>query len=146
MHPPRRTYQAQAAALARKACALAHQRADAGAIHLDQAAEIHEQPLQPVPVMRCSSRSKISPFSPDVARPCGSTMMMSPSVRVLISSLMFDVHKDDSGCVFCPEIRAGPAAIPPETLYDGEVIPPVQTLGCGDSYMIRRAKAKSFAR
>ena len=43
--------------------------------------------LQPSAASRCSSRSKSSLFSPSVARPRGSITMMSPSLRVVISSL-----------------------------------------------------------
>ena len=54
VHAPGGTHKPQAAAFSREARALAHQRADAGAIHLNEAAEVHQhflpafagQPLQ----------------------------------------------------------------------------------------------------
>jgi hypothetical protein len=54
VYAPGGTHEAQAAALAREPGALAHQRADAGAVNLDEAAQVHKhflpalggQPLQ----------------------------------------------------------------------------------------------------
>jgi len=129
MHPARRTHQAQAAAFPRKSCALAHQRAYAGAIHLDQAAEIHEQLF--ATGARDALQFAIEDFAVFAER--GAAVRfddhdVAVGSRVDFEFWMFNVHKDDPIFILLIE-SPGRASrhSEPGTLYDGEAIPPVQT-------------------
>jgi hypothetical protein len=129
MHPARWTHQAQTAAFARKSCALAHQRADAGAIHLDQPAEIHEQFL--TARARDALQFAVEDFA--VFAECGAAVRFDDHDVAVGSCVdfefwMFDIHNNDSMFILLMEIPGRASChSEPETLYDGEAISPVQT-------------------
>ena len=86
MHASGRTDETKTAAFAGESGALTDESADAGTIHLNEAAEIDEQFFATSGGDALKFAIKELAIFTEAARPRGSTIMMSPSVRVLISS------------------------------------------------------------
>ena len=121
IHPARGTHQAQAAAFARESGALTHQRADAGAIHLEEAAQIHEQLLAAGAGDALQfAVENFAVFAERGAAARRNDHDVAIGARVDFEFWMFDVHNDDSTIILLTKDPAGQRAIPSQKHYTTE--------------------------